>query len=69
VEEQVFRLPGLHEIPSRLEDDAVGRRIDEVGDHTGEDLEVRFPELRCVPPPWVDLEGRAVTAVHKGEKP
>jgi len=31
--------------------------------------DVRFPEPVRVPPPWVDPEGRAVTAAHRGEKP
>jgi 4-hydroxybenzoyl-CoA reductase alpha subunit len=31
--------------------------------------EVAFPEPLRVPPPWVDPEGRAVVAVHQGDRP
>jgi 4-hydroxybenzoyl-CoA reductase alpha subunit len=30
--------------------------------------EVRFPEPLRVPPPWVDPEGRAVVAAHRGDR-
>ena len=30
---------------------------------------VRFPEPIRVPPPWVDPEGRAATAVHGRARP
>ncbi len=31
--------------------------------------DVPFPEPLRVPPPWVDPEGRAVSAAHRGERP
>jgi CO/xanthine dehydrogenase Mo-binding subunit len=30
--------------------------------------DVRFPEPLRVPPPWVDPEGRAVVAAHRGDR-